>query len=159
MRLVSRVVIAALVSCGIAGPLLAHGCCHHDDERGCPGCVHCGASGCRTSPLAGASTPSDWAASLKTMDGKVVEVLYLPGATPDTAMVDIRVQAGAVARLVRLAPSGFLRQGGLRLQEGDAVSISAFPVAGMNGDVLVAAEVRAKGVNLRLRGPAGQPLW
>ena len=105
------------------------------------------------------AAPPNWVDNLKTVEGKIVEVVYLPGATAETGMVDVRVQMGTGATVVRLAPSGFLKQGGLRLREGDTISVKAFAVAGMTGEVMVATEVHGHGVDLRLRGPSGQPLW
>jgi hypothetical protein len=96
---------------------------------------------------------------LKTLEGKIVEVVYLPGMTPESGMVDVRIQTSGGANLVRLAPSGFLKQSGLRLQEGDSVTTEAFPVAVMKGDLMVATKVRGSGLEVRLRDPSGQPLW
>jgi hypothetical protein len=103
--------------------------------------------------------PARPAVNLKTVEGKIVEVIYLPGTTPESGMVDIRVETGGAVNLVRLAPSGFLKQSGLRLQEGDTVTIEAFPVAGMRGDLMVSMKVHASGLDMRLRDSSGQPLW
>ena len=103
--------------------------------------------------------PANRAVNLRPLEGKIVEVIYLPGMTPESGMVDVRVQTGSGVNLVRLAPSGFLKQGGLRLQEGDSVAIEAFPVAAMKGDLMVATKVQGNGLEVRLRDSSGQPLW
>jgi len=160
MRLALVAIIGALVCVGLAGPALAHNCCcHRDHEYGCYGCDHYVQPPSQTGPQSRNSGPSNWVANLKTVEGKIVEVVYLPGATPETGVVDVRILTGAGANLIRLAPSGFLKQGGLHLQEGDSVVIKAFPVDGMNGETMVATEVQGNGVNVRLRGSSGQPLW
>jgi len=99
------------------------------------------------------------AANVETLDGKVAEVVYLPGSTPTSGMVEIRVQSASEANLIRLAPSGFLKQSGLLLREGDSVSVKGFRVAGMEGDLLVATELRAGQKNLLLRDANGRPAW
>ncbi len=88
-----------------------------------------------------------------------MEIIYLPGVTPEGGMVDVRVQPSDGANLVRLAPTGFLKKSGLRLQEGDSVTIDAFPVAAMIGDLMVATNVHGSGLDVRLRDSSGQPLW
>jgi len=157
MRVILRVTVAALVWSGSLGPALAHGCGHQLYDHSCHGPCSCGAEASRRS---GTGAAAGWAADLRTIEGKIVEVIYLPGGTPDMGMVDIKVQTNSgTSLLVRLAPTGFLKQGGLRLQEGDPMTVKAFTVAGMNGDVMVATEVTCKGTNMRLRGSSGQPLW
>ena len=103
--------------------------------------------------------PTNGIVNLKTLEGKIVEVIYLPGVTPENGMVDVRIQTSGGANLVRLAPSGFLKQSGLRLHEGDAVTIEAFSVAAMKGDVMVATKVHGNGLEVRLRDSSGRPLW
>jgi hypothetical protein len=98
-------------------------------------------------------------ASLQTLEGRVVEVVYLPGAAADSGMVEIKVQSAGQATLVRLAPSGFLKRGGMLLQEGDTVMVKGFPVAGMEGDLIVAAEIQGRDKQLALRDARGRPVW
>jgi len=140
--------------------LFAHDCGHHGGGYGCYGCDHRGSP---TNSQAGAQwkegCPTNRVVNLKTLEGKIVEVVYLPGMTPESGMVDVRIQTSGGANLVRLAPSGFLKQSGLRLQEGDSVTTEAFPVAVMKGDLMVATKVRGSGLEVRLRDPSGQPLW
>jgi hypothetical protein len=101
--------------------------------------------------------PTNQVINLRTLEGKIMEVVYLPGMTPESGMVDVRIQTSGGANLVRLAPSGFLKQSGPRLQEGDSVTIEAFPA--MKGDLMVATKVRGSGVEMRLRDSSGHPLW
>jgi F420-0:gamma-glutamyl ligase len=96
---------------------------------------------------------------LQTAPGTITEVEYLPGATPDSSMVEIHLQSAGQSRLVRLAPVGFLKQSGLLLREGDSVSVTGFLVAGMEGDLLVATEIHKGEKALRLRDTRGRPAW
>jgi hypothetical protein len=88
---------------------------------------------------------------LRTVEGKITEVVYLPGPAPESAMVEVRLQLGGQTTLVRLAPAGYLRKGDLRLREGETITIKGFPVAGLEGDLIVATEIHQgdKGMNLR----------
>jgi hypothetical protein len=93
------------------------------------------------------------------VEGKIVEVIYLPGATVDKGMVEIRLQSSDQTKLIRLAPSGFLKQGGLSLREGDAVSVIGYAVAGMEGDLIVATEIHSGDRVLPLRDTRGRSAW
>jgi hypothetical protein len=84
---------------------------------------------------------------LQTLEGKITEVDYLPGATADQT------------KLVRLAPAGFLKQSGILLREGDTVTVKGFPVSGMEGDLIVAAEVHKGEKSVSLRDTSGRPAW
>ena len=96
---------------------------------------------------------------MRTAEGKITEVVYLPGATPDGGMVEVRLQSAGQSQLIRLAPVGFLKQSGLLLREGDTVIVKGFPVAGMEGDLLIATELRKGEKTLSLRDPRGRPAW
>ena len=96
---------------------------------------------------------------MRTAEGKITEVVYLPGATPDSSMVEVRLQSAGQSQLVRLAPVGFLKQSGLLLREGDTVTVKGFPVAGMEGDLLVATELHKGEKTLSLRDTRGRPAW
>ena len=85
--------------------------------------------------------------------------VYLPGATPDSGMVEVRLQSAGQSQLVRLAPVGFLKQSGLLLREGDTVTVKGFPVAGMEGDLLIATELHKGEKTLSLRDTRGRPAW
>ncbi len=97
--------------------------------------------------------------NLETVEGKVTEVVYLPGATPSSGMVEIRVQTANQGTVVRLAPSGFLKQGGMALREGDMVSVQGYRVAAVDGEIVVATELRKGGKILSLRDTNGRPAW
>ena len=74
-------------------------------------------------------------------------------------MVEARVVADARATLVRLAPVGFLKQSQLVLREGDTVSVTGFDVGGMDGDLVVAIEIRKGDKRVVVRDPRGRPVW
>jgi hypothetical protein len=69
------------------------------------------------------------------------------------------VFANGRAALVRLAPVGLLKQNQLALTEGDTVSVTGFEVSGMEGDLVVATEIRKGDQRVVLRDPRGQPVW
>ena len=93
------------------------------------------------------------------MEGKIAEVVYLPGATADTGLVEIRLQSSGQIKLIRLAPAGFLKESGLLLREGDTVTVRGFPVSGMEGDLIVATEIHKGERTLSLRDANGRPAW
>jgi len=74
-------------------------------------------------------------------------------------MVEIRIESGGQDKLVRLAPVGLLKQNGLVLKEGDTVTVKGFPVAGMEGDLLVAMEIHKGDKIVSLRDTRGRPTW
>jgi hypothetical protein len=96
---------------------------------------------------------------LQSREGKVTEVNYLPGASPDTAMVEIRMVSGTGTTPIRLGPAGFLRDNQLTVREGDAVRVTGYSVATGDGGLLVATEIRHGGKAVRLRNERGQPAW
>ena len=96
---------------------------------------------------------------MQNLEGKISEIVYLPGATPDTGVVEVRMQAAGQNKLIRLAPCGFLNQSGLDLKEGDEVSLKGFRVAGTDGELIVATAIQKGDKSLSLRDPRGQPLW
>ena len=152
-------IIGVVVIAGWLGaiPAAGHDCGHH--HYACDGCRDCGNHGCAGGPSARASALSGQAAKLLTVEGKVAEVDYLPGATADSGIVEIRVQTAGQAKLVRLAPAGFLRLSGLQLHEGDTVVVKGYPVTGMEGDLIVATDVRKGDATLSLRDGQGRPVW
>lgn len=151
-----------LCCCG-AVPAAGHDCCHHGHDGAYWECDHpswdCDHPGPQANGLSPGSGPSGAPANLQTLEGRIVEVVYLPGAAADSGMVEIKVQSAGQATLVRLAPSGFLKRGGMLLQEGDTVLVKGFPVAGMEGDLIVAAEIRGRDKQLALRDARGRPVW
>jgi len=74
-------------------------------------------------------------------------------------MVEARVFASERTTLVRLAPVGLLKQSHLVLREGDTVSVTGFEVTGMQGDLLVAIEIRKGDQRVVLRDRRGRPVW
>jgi len=134
-------------------PATAQGCCHHDHH--CDDCPYHGH--CYHHPAS--ANWSNNTANLQTLEGTVAEVVYLPGATAGSGNVEVRLTSGGQTELVRLAPSAFLKQSGLVLREGDAITIKGFAVSGMEGDLIVATEVHKGDKNLALRDMRGQPVW
>jgi hypothetical protein len=96
---------------------------------------------------------------LLTTEGKIAEIDYLPGATPDSGMVEVHLQAAGQSQLIRLAPVGYLKQSGLVLREGDTLTVRGFRVAGMEVDLLVATEIHKGEKVLSLRDSRGRPAW
>jgi hypothetical protein len=45
------------------------------------------------------------------------------------------------------------------LREGDPVSVTGFEVSGMDGDLVVATEIRKGDKRVVLRDPRGRPVW
>ena len=141
-------------------PAAAHDCCHHDSH--CNDCWDCGHHGRRAGPTGSyfnGSGSNAVTASIRTIDGRITQVDYLPGSTPDNGMVQVRLQSGAQGYLVRLAPAGFLKQGGLPLREGDTITVKGYAVSGTDGDIFVATEVRHGERSLSLRDGRGLPAW
>ena len=139
-----------LLSCLLISPAAGHDCWggHHCGDGG-----HCGRYDSRSTRLTpGSVSPSYAAPASKVVDGKISEIIYLPGPTADSAM-------GGRAALVRLAPVGLLKQSQLALREGDTVSVTGFEVSGMEGDLVVATEIRKGDQRVVLRDPRGQPVW
>ncbi|MGA9055075.1 MAG: hypothetical protein WB763_01035 [Terriglobia bacterium] len=154
--------VVFLIGC-LSGLPAAAQCCHHHGHL-CGDCGDCNDCDQHCYSTSRASRSDSWAPSNKaavseTTEGKIAEVIYLSGATEDSGMVEIRLQAAGQARVVRLAPSGFLKQAGLLLREGDTVKVKAYPVASMEGDLLVATEVYMGDKSLSLRDSRGRPAW
>ena len=143
-----------VILCGSGAlPAAGHDCYHHDHDSADCDRRHYQANRPSGSNLSSAS------ANLQTLEGRIVEVVYLPGAAADSGMVEIKLQSASQIMLVRLAPSGFLKRSGMLLQEGDTVQVKGFPVAGMEGDLIVAAEIHGRDKQLALRDARGRPVW
>lgn len=130
-----------------------HNCGHHGGcassysrDHGCYGCA-----GSESQPRSGA-------ARVQTHAGKIAEVVYLPGATPERAMVEIRL-AETDGVLVRLGPAGFLNQNGLTLREGDSITVTGYRVSSGTDDLVVATEISKDGRTVRLRDARGRSAW
>jgi hypothetical protein len=151
----------------LAGPAYGHGCGHHGNcgsrtqtcagcssqEHGCAGCDS-GKAGNRWRGSAASA-----AANFETHSGKIAEILYLPGATPAMAQVELRLMTGSATIPVRLGPSGFLKQHQVKLKEGEEITVTGYRVDASDGDVLVAGELSSGGRTVRLRDRQGRPLW
>jgi len=146
-----------LLSCLLISPAAAHDCWggHHCGDGW--NCDHHGSRGALQSQ--GSVSPSYAATAPKIVEGKISEIIYLPGATADSAMVEARVLTSGQPTLVRLAPVGLLKQNQLVLREGDNVSVAGFEVSGMDGDLVVATEIRKGDKRVVLRDPRGRPVW
>ena len=160
-----RGILASILFIGWFGvaPTVAASCCHHGDHCDDGGdyhdsysddCCHHGQGSGHCHWMA-----SDATARLQAVEGKIAEIEYLPGATPESGMVEIQLQTAGQSRLIRLAPVGYLRQSGLVLREGDTLSVKVFSVAGMEGDFLVATEVHKGDKALSVRDSRGRPAW
>jgi hypothetical protein len=86
-------------------------------------------------------------------------VIYLPGATPDTAIVELRLLSGTATIPVRLGPAGFLKQNQVNLKEGDAITVTGYRVSTGDGDLLVATEISKQGKTVRFRDRWGRSGW
>ena len=152
--------IITIICCLSVVPAAGTDCGHYDHH--CADYGDCGhdcyqrAQGGRHSR---AWAPSSAAADMRTAEGRITEVVYLPGATPDSGMVEVRLQSVGQNQLIRLAPVGFLKQSGLLLREGDTVIVKGFPIVGMEGDLLVATEIHKGDNTLSLRDTRGRPAW
>jgi hypothetical protein len=96
---------------------------------------------------------------LETLEGKIAELNYLPGATPEAAMVEVQLQHGSQVTVARLGPAGFLKQKEITLKEGESLAVTGYRVAGFEGELLVATEVRKGNRSAALRDSRGRPLW
>jgi len=145
-----------------AFPALAH-CGHHDSndcgDCGYGGCGHHGMSARRSPNGASSGQAAAAPAAVETREGKVAEVVYLPGPTRDTAMVELRILAGTSRVLARLAPAGFLHQNEMDIREGDTVSVTGYWVASGDGEMLVATRLARQGKTVQLRDGRGQSAW
>ena len=158
MKLAGMIGVVSVFAWLSGMPAAAHDCWHHNyDDHGCWDCGHHGYG--YLPPARNWQAPAGEVPNLQTVEGKIEEVVYLPGATADTGMVEIRMQTAGQVKVVRLAPVGFLKKGGLHLREGDTVVAKGFSVTTMDGDLLVATEVRQGGTTLSLRDAQGRPAW
>jgi hypothetical protein len=158
---VQRVFAIILIACWFGAlPAIAPACCHHDHDCAYANDYH---HDCDYYAQGNhhrcAWTPTRGDTDLRTSEGKITEVDYLPGATPDSGMVEVHLQSAGQSELIRLAPVGFLKQSGFPLREGDTIMVRGFTVSGMEGDLLIATELRKGEKTLSLRDPRGRPVW
>jgi hypothetical protein len=130
-------------------------CCSGNDMRTCADCTWRNTPPCQS----GHFVPPASVQNLETLKGKVAEVNYLPGASAQTAMVEIRLQSDAQTTPVRLGPTGFLNRNGLGLKEGDMIQVRGYRVSANDVEFLVATEIEKNGKNLALRNDRGRPAW
>ena len=170
MKLLKTVALLSLAYALSAVPMLGHGWRHHAyGHHACDSCWGYGCDGCgpwaRPAPRSQAAPgpqgygPAESASDFETLEGKIAEVIYLPGVSPAAGLVEVRVATGSEATLARLAPAGFLQQHKIQLKEGEAISLRGYRVRTEDGDVLVAIELRTDGQTLTLRNPSGRSSW
>jgi hypothetical protein len=168
MQWTRALTILAVVGLACGLPVYGQCCGHHHCSDSTPGCGD-GWRGCgHHSNTTRRSTPASRTlqgeveaiqADLQSREGKVIEVNYLPGATPDTSMVEIRLAAGTDPILARIGPAGFLRSNQVNLREGDSIRLTGYWVTGGDGQMLVATQVRLHDRTFRLRDDRGRPAW
>jgi len=129
--------------CGDCADGHHNGCGHHAMGEGC----------CQSGSVTGIH------AKQKSQEGKITEINYLPGLTPEGATVQIRLLAGPEALLVRLAPIGFLRENDMELKEGDTLGLTGYWASTIDGQQFIATRITKQSKSLSLRDPQGNPLW
>lgn len=170
MKLLGSLGLLSLAFALCATPALAHGGCHHGHGyHDCDGCWGSGCESCaqqapsalrsQTAPRTPASATARPTANFETVEGRIAEVIYLPGVNPTDGMVEMQVASGEQQTLVRLAPAGFLERHTALLKEGETVSLTGYRVHTADGDVIVATELRNGDQTLRLRNSRGRGLW
>jgi hypothetical protein len=93
------------------------------------------------------------------LEGMVAEVNYLPGATAERAMVEIRLVVGVETVLIRLGPWDCLKANQAAVREGDTVQVTGYWVGCCDGQMLVATQLTLHGRTVRLRDSGGRPSW
>ena len=137
-------------------PATAHQCSHHRSDA-CTGCSADCYSGCNHYGVA--ARQGAIRAAEDTREGKVSEVIYLPGRTRDAAMVQIKLAAGTDQILIRLGPVGFLSNNDVNVREGDSIRVDGYWVTTAEGDLLVAMQLTRNGKTVRLRSDFGRSAW
>jgi hypothetical protein len=133
-------------------PLLSHD--HHRD-----GCGHdCDWNHGHRIQNRSSNLPSS-SVRYQTLDGTIAEINYLPGSAPADVLIDVRLRFESKMTLVRMGPASFLKRAGLTLKHGDRISLTGFPVTGVEGDLIVCTEVHQGQKVVRLRDGEGRPLW
>lgn len=135
-------------------PVAAQGCDHHRHHN--DDCWN-GDGYSRSRGTAGYST--NYEGNAQTLQGRINEIDYLPGATPESAMVELGLSSAGQIAHVQLAPIGFLKRGGVLLKTGDSVTIKGVPVAGFQGDLILTVTLLKGDKSLALRDSRGRPLW
>jgi hypothetical protein len=150
-----RFVALAFLACmfEMARQGAAHDCGHHG-HHGCAGCVNCAVGG----DSVNRSLPGS-AFEESTLEGTIAEVVFLPGTGPASAMVEVRIQSGGTLQWARLGPSGVLSRGGIRVREGEVITVKGFSVTSADGVLIVACQVRQGTHTLVLRDARGGKAW
>lgn len=156
MRFSKGVGVTAIL-CGLGClPIAAQDCGHHqhhyDDGWNCDRHWRSNSQG-----TAGGSTRYD--GNVQTVQGRIDEIVYLPGTTPDIGMVELQLTDSGQTTRIQLAPVGFLKRSGLILKEGDTVTVKGLPVSGFQGDLIVTTTLQKGDKSLALRDMRGRPLW
>lgn len=103
-------VLGVIISFCWFGAVPAHGqgCCHHNhhyDDADCWDGDHCWHQGAPAGRYFRGPGSSPGAANAQTVEGKIAEVVYLPGATVESGMVEVRRRrwhpSGSVSRTCR----------------------------------------------------------
>jgi hypothetical protein len=92
----------------------------------------------------------------RTLDGTIAEIIYLPAVDSNGGMVEARLVSDTRSTLVRLAPVALLKKKGLVLREGDTISLTGYAVTSMEGELLVAVEIRKGEQRIALRDARGR---
>ncbi len=150
-----RTLGVAVVLCGLGGlTAAAQDCGHHhhyyDDDW------HCDRHW-RSGDTSGDS--ARYGGNTQTLHGRIAEIVYLPGVTPDSGMVELRLAESGQATRVQLAPVGFLKHSGILLKEGDAITVKGMVVSGFQGDLVVTVTLQSGDKSVALRDLRGRPLW
>lgn len=145
------------IFCGLGVlPIAAQDCGHHqhhyDDGWNCD-------RHWRSNSQGTAGGPTRYDGNVRTVQGRIDEIVYLPGTTPDTGMVELRLSNSGQTARIQLAPLEFLKHSGLILKEGDTVTVKGIPVSGFQGDLIVTTTLQKGDKALSLRDMRGRPLW
>jgi len=90
----------------------------------------------------------------------IVKQLSQPPPDTHAAPVHFRMDVGAKAAFVRLGPPDYLAKQGMIIKNGEQVSVTGWVVAeGPYRFLLVAREITAHGITVKLRRDDGRPLW
>ena len=90
----------------------------------------------------------------------IVKQLSQPPPDSHAAPVHFRMDCGAKAAFVRLGPPDYLARQGMILKNGEQVSVTGWVAAeGPYKFLLVAREITAHGITVKLRRDDGRPLW
>jgi hypothetical protein len=99
-------------------------------------------------------------ATVQTISGQVTGVETIPTKKGGPPRVLLHLATSGGVFKVRLGPAQFIQQQNFVFAPGDQVTvIGSMAGAGKRGATIVAAEVQKDGQVLKLRDPAGNPLW